>query len=351
MNKREFLKQLGIAGIVMSSGSISLQGCKYPKGKHWVWIRPDKTTTEAELVKQYTKLKDYHINGILFGSDNELHFRVARKLGFETHLWWWTLNTGESPLMQEHPEWYTVNRLGVSCVDHPPYVDYYRWLCPSRDDVQAYLMSKVEAFCKKDYIDGIHLDYVRYCDVILPKALWPKYNLVQNSELPEFDYCYCEVCRARFREKFDLLDDKDKSETQAWKQYRYDTVTNVVNQLSELVHQNKKIISAAVFPTPEIALKLVRQDWLKWKLDMVFPMIYQGFYLEDIEWIGEATRKGVEALGGEIPLYAGLYLPDLPKPENLRVAAEDALASGAAGISLFGEVSEDHWEAFTSRES
>ena len=61
------------------------------------------------------------------------------------------------------------------------------------------------------------------------------------------------------------------------------------------------------------------------------------------------TGDLVEALDGKMPLYAGLYLPDLQKPESLRVAIEDSLASGAAGVSLFGDVSEEHWEAFGTK--
>ena len=40
-------------------------------------------------------------------------------------------------------------------------------------------------------VDGVHLDYVRHCDVILPRGLWERYDLVQDIEHPEFDFCYC----------------------------------------------------------------------------------------------------------------------------------------------------------------
>ncbi len=48
-------------------------------------------------------------------------------------------------------------------------------------------------------LGSYHLDYIRYPDVILPVALWPKYNLVQDKEYPEFDFCYCDVCRDEFK--------------------------------------------------------------------------------------------------------------------------------------------------------
>jgi hypothetical protein len=76
-------------------------------------------------------------------------------------------------------------------------------------------------------------------------------------------------------------------------------------------------------------------------------MVYQGFYEEDVEWVGTATREGVAALQGRIPLYSGLYLPDLG-PAELARATELALANGAQGVSLFeGHMpTPEHWDAF-----
>ena len=75
-------------------------------------------------------------------------------------------------------------------------------------------------------------------------------------------------------------------------------------------------------------------------------MLYQGFYNEDLAWIERSTREGVVALGGRLPLYAGLYVPDLP-PADLASAASRALAGGAAGITVFegNTLTPEHWAA------
>ena len=85
---------------------------------------------------------------------------------------------------------------------------------------------------------------------------------------------------------------------------------------------------------------------MNWDVDAVLPMLYQSFYLEPVEWIEEGTREGVEALAGRVPLYAGLYVPEL-NPDELVRAAQAARAGGAAGISLFESrtPSADHWRA------
>jgi uncharacterized lipoprotein YddW (UPF0748 family) len=209
-------------------------------------------------------------------------------------------------------------------------------MCPSRDEVREYLRGVVGQLAAVDGITSIHLDYIRYPDVILPVALWPKYDLVQDKEYPQFDYCYCEVCRERFR-KIANTDPKsivDPPSHRAWVQYRYDTITRVVAELAEIAHRGGKLLTAAVFPTPTIARSLVRQEWTRWTLDAVLPMIYNGFYKEAVPWVERATKEGVTALGGRIPLYAGLYVPDL-SPADLATAIDLAYSAGATGISVF----------------
>jgi len=190
----------------------------------------------------------------------------------------------------------------------------------------------------------VHLDYVRHADVILPVGLWSRYGLVQDREYPEFDFCYCEVCRSRFRDEtgLDPMQLEDAPENVAWREFRWRTVTELVTGLAEVVRGEGKSISAAVFPTPRLARRLVRQAWDLWPLDAVFPMLYHSFYEERISWIGTATREGVAALSGT-SLYSGLYLPSL-SPEELGEATRVALRAGASGVSLFesGGLSDEH---------
>lgn len=188
-----------------------------------------------------------------------------------------------------------------------------------------------------------------YSDVILPIGLWDKYDLVMDREYPEFDFCYCDVCIQKFKEQtgLDLSGLEDPSQNKEWRQYRHDSITQLVNRLAEVAHQKGKLLTAAVFPTPTIAKKLVRQDWVNWRLDMVYPMVYHSFYEKDVAWIKEAVHEGIEALNGKAPLFSGLYIPSL-EPDELAEAIDKSFAGGAAGICLFGYegMNEDHWEKF-----
>lgn len=365
MNKRHFLKSVGLGGMALlnaklpalagipatntagtpesdaASNTAPARDTATPKAQHRVWINPDAKDTDAELQTRYAAFKKAGIADIYFEADSEKHFRAAKAQGMRAHRWIWTMNRGEKELLAAHPEWYAQNRKGESCATHPPYVDYYRWLCPSKPEVVDYLKAQVEAQLSKDYVDGIHLDYVRYCDVILPVHLWAHYGIDQSKELPEYDFCYCDTCRSGYKalKGKDPLELEHPDQRPSWRKYRYDRITNVVSNLAAVAHAHKKPISAAVFPTPEIAKRIVRQDWVNWPLDAISPMIYHGFYDEDVTWIGDAVQEGVKALHGKFPLYAGLYLPDFHDNMNdLHKGISLALQNGAAGVSLFGGV-------------
>jgi uncharacterized lipoprotein YddW (UPF0748 family) len=287
--------------------------------------------------------------------------RTARAEGLEFHRWIWTLNrSGDAWVKEHHPEWFTVSRNGESSLTNPPYVGYYQWLCPTRPEVRDYLASTVDELAQDDRLDGVHLDYVRHCDVVLPRGLWAKYGLIQDREHPEFDFCYCEVCRSRFREESgtDPLELPDPTADEAWRRFRWESVTGLVEALSRVARARGKPITAAVFPTPAIARRLVRQSWDRWPVDEVYPMLYHAFYEEGLGWIGRCVAEGLEGLsartGSNAPghLHAGLYLPDLPSAE-LAQAVRLAREAGAAGVSLFemGGITDEHLEALAGAET
>jgi hypothetical protein len=333
VKRRDFLVTLG-AGLAVHFGH-SMQPVAAP-AKHWAWLRGNIKDLDAWR-RLLASLKKTGFDAILISGNAGFYRKyvpIAKQEGLELHAWMFTMMRGEN--VKAHPEWYAVNRRGESTAAKPPYVDYYKFMCPSREEVRAYLREVVAEIASVEGLASVHLDYIRYPDVILPVALWPKYKLVQDREHPEFDYCYCDVCRETFRRQagVDPKDLADPPTHQAWLQYRYDAITRVVGELFDASHRQGKPLTAAVFPTPSIARALVRQDWTKWKVDALLPMVYNGFYKEDVGWIERATREGVVALAGRIPLYSGLYVPDLP-PADLAGAASRALAGGASGISIF----------------
>jgi uncharacterized lipoprotein YddW (UPF0748 family) len=346
MDRKTFIS-LGVAGSLGLTGITKLPAFPLSNTKNWAWVTR-YNRSEEEWREQFGRMSEAGVDGILISRNFDELIPMATDQGLEVHAWLIALQRGDDEFAAEnHPEWFMVNRQGDSSLEQPPYVEYYKWLCPSREEVHAYLLDEVEELLQHEELGGIHLDYIRYPDVILPIALQSDYDLVQDHEMPQYDFCYCEVCREHFRERsgldpFELL---HPDESEAWRQYRYDQVTLLVNRISERVYESNRQLSAAVFATPEIARSLVRQNWPDWNLDAVFPMQYHSFYHEPVEWIGEAVKQGRAELPGTTPMYSGLYLPGLD-PVELSRGAKHALDSGASGVSLFHDyrMTDEHWE-------
>jgi uncharacterized lipoprotein YddW (UPF0748 family) len=262
--------------------------------------------------------------------------QLTKNKNIRIHGWIWVLNRPNDTSAQKHPDWYSVNREGKNSLEYRPYVNYYQWLSPFSIGAREYIKNNIRAVAEVDGLASVHLDYVRYCDVILGEALQPKYNLVQDHEMPEYDFGYHPEARKEFEKIFGVdpikMDHPELSNE--WRQFRLNAVTSLVNELSEIAHKNNKEISAAVFPFPELARMNVRQDWSSWKLDIVLPMLYQNFYDEKLNWIGFSIEQGLREIAGRFPLYAGLYIPSL-SPGDLKYVILISKDSGAAGVSFF----------------
>jgi hypothetical protein len=198
--------------------------------------------------------------------------------------------------------------------------------------VHAFLQKRLKELAAWD-VDGLHIDYIRHPDVILASTLQPKYGIVQDREYPPYDYCYCEVCRAGFAETHgvDPLEMEDPTASEEWFQYRCDLITTLVNEhLIPVGRAAGKQMTAAVFPN----WQNVRQQWGRWQLDHVLPMLYHPFYDEPIDWIGDRVREEIAFLEHGEPLSAGVMLGGM-SDDDVRRMIEVSLEAGAAGVSFF----------------
>ena len=310
--------------------------------KFWAWMGASAEKPDSLYLADFSKFKQAGIDAVLINTntDTTLLARVtplALQEGLEVHAWIMAMNRPGDSVALKHPEWYAVSREGNSCFDTRPYVDYYQWLCPTREESRAHVLGLVENLAGVKGVTSVHLDYIRYSDIFLPVGLLPKYDLVQEEELPEFDFCYCDTCKEVFRETHHK--DPGTMENPAidmeWKQFRLNRIKSLVDEAYDRVHARGKELTAAVFPYPEMADHMVRQRWDKWKIDAVLPMIYHNFYNEEIDWIGYATQQGVNDLKlNNTQLHTGLFIPELT-PDELRQAINEARKNGALGVALF----------------
>jgi uncharacterized lipoprotein YddW (UPF0748 family) len=303
------------------------------------WEDGDPGRTDAQWDSVFNKFYDSGITDFfLNASPQELTrmVKLTKGKGIRIHGWLWTLNRPGDTVAQKHPDWYSVNRNGQNSLEYNPYVNYYQWLSPFSKGARDYVKRNVEAIAEVKGLASVHLDYIRYCDIFLPAGLQPKYNLVQDHQMPEYDFGYYPVARKEFEKIFsvDPMKMSNPELSNEWLQFRLNAVTTLVNECAVIAHKHNVKISAAVFPFPELSRNMVRQDWSSWNLDIALPMLYQNFYNENLNWIGFCIVQGLREVGGKFPVYAGLYVPALI-PEQLKEAILKVKESGASGVSFF----------------
>ncbi len=316
-----------------------------PEARFWAWSHAHTNYSEAKWDSLFAKMHDHGFKGLLIGADSAALVRlipIAHKHHIEVHAWMWAMNRGDAK-----PEWLSVNALGQSLADERAYVDYYKFMCPALPEVRQFIKSKVEQLASIKGLAGVHLDYIRYVDVYLPVALQPKYNLQQDSIMPQFDYGYHPYLRNKYQEQFgvDPFDLADMAHDSSWFQFRLDQVNEAVNLLPELSDKHGVQLTAAVFPEPEMSAHMVRQQWNNWNIDAFYPMVYYNFYNENPQWVGTIVAKA-KSMVPDKNIICGLYLPGIADKESFRESIVQAFTNGASGVSFFelSSLKEEHWQ-------
>jgi uncharacterized lipoprotein YddW (UPF0748 family) len=359
MTKREFLK---IAAATVATGWPFAAQTR--RTKNWCWMRPRLTVRPDEMRREFAAMKSAGVDAILpevyngrealFQSRRfpvkaawlESAIPAARAEGLEVHAWMWCMPCLLPEIIRAHADWYNVNAKGESAVDKPAYVDYYKFLDPARPEVREFVRATVQELAAIPDLAGIHLDYIRHPDAILPSGLWSKYGIVQDRVYPQYDYGYTEYSRRIFKARhgIDPIEIPDPESHREWMQYRLDTVVDLVNEfLVPTAHAGGKMITAAVFPGPGRARAMVRQDWGRFRLDAFLPMLYHTFYEAGPEFVRDYTREAVATV--KAPVYSGLFVSPLDAPALTRTV-EMAFAGGASGVSIFdaGAMNADRWQ-------
>ncbi len=302
------------------------------------WVNAGGKFKKKTWEKRISFYDSLGISEILVGGSPEVLEKIipiANQKNIKVHGWMWTMNRPGDTIAKKHPEWYAVNRNGQNSLEYRAYVNYYQWISPFHPEARKHIINNAKKIMQVKGLASVHLDYVRYPDVILGADLQPKYNLVQETEMPEYDYDYHPLARAGFKKIFDKdpMDFKHPELSTEWRQYRLNAITSLVNEIVDIAHSKNQKVTAAVFPFPEMSRQMVRQAWNDWNLDTAYPMLYQNFYRENINWIGFATKQGVSDVN--FPIVSGLYAPALRNPKDLEKAINIAKENGAKGISIF----------------
>ena len=193
----------------------------------WTWL---EDLPGVDMEASFKAMHEAGIDGVMLHAVTEEDYlrdiAIAKKYGITVYAWIWTLNPPRQDrprMLQEHPEWFDVNRNGQSLADHKAYVNSYKFMCPVLPEVRENMVNRVKRLCEIDGIDGVCLDYCRLVDVVLPVSLSYNYNITQDGEVfPQWDFGYHPAMIDEFKKEFgyDPRDVEDPSRDPKWQKFR-----------------------------------------------------------------------------------------------------------------------------------
>ena len=144
---------------------------------------------------------------------------------------------------------------------------------------------------------------------------------------------YCDKCKKAYAAQ---------PETD-WKDFRLQSTANLFNTLAAEIRRHGLLAACAVFPTPELASRMVHQDWSRFQADLVLPMVYHSFYNESADWAAEMTATGIQQSQNRLPVAPGVHIPDI-EAASLPAQLESLCTAGASGIGIFSsdELTPEH---------
>jgi uncharacterized lipoprotein YddW (UPF0748 family) len=273
---------------------------------------------------------------------------AAHAAGLRVHAWINVLSLADNReaavLAVLGPAALHVDRKGRSVLDYPegempaPEAPHLRmgtpavWLDPAAPGLAEWYGGLVaELFARYPALDGLHLDYLRYPDV-LPFSPGSRFGV-------GMDFGYGEASRARFREAtgFEAPADGQLDHANEWDDWRRGQVTALLARMREAVRgaAPEAALSAAVFPHPERAYLSVHQDWLGWLeaglLEFAVPMLYTRDE-RLLRYQAAAFAGGIEARKVWAGLGAWLFREE---PATAVAQLETVRRLGVAGHALF----------------
>lgn len=276
----------------------------------------------------------------------ELLLALAHESGIQVHAWlnvyftWSEEELPESPkhVINRHPEWISADANGTRLNELSTSELRGSWiegvyLSPGIPEVRGYLSDVASEIVIRYPVDGVHLDYVRYPG--------------RRTGLDEHS-------RAQFRKEhlFDPLEFFSTSQGSdlfcgplaiadmgaLWENWRTAQVTELVSLLSRELRSlaPNLVLSAAVRPDPDRAVRDYGQDWVRWLeegyVDLVAPMVYTESTRKFFKSLGKMKRSVPDSL--ERCILAGISLYN-QKPRLAAEKIEVARAADIGGFVLF----------------
>jgi uncharacterized lipoprotein YddW (UPF0748 family) len=246
-------------------------------------------------------------------------------------------------VVNNHPEWLVVDEVGRNLTQYDTNERAAEsseglYLDPANPLVRQYFREVCKEVTEAYDVDGIHLDFIRY-----PGARWgfnkePVEAFMQRWGVdPRLLSVWVQN---PIPERFIT---KELPLHMRWQYYYYslwvEQKSRYVTELVRDVHQTVKsvnpqaILSAAVFPDPQVAYYAKGQDWPTWMdqgyLELIVPMAYHGDQHRVMAQMAEAKRR---AQGRVVFAGLGAWIKN---PDQIRQEVRGLKEIGVDGFSYF----------------
>jgi uncharacterized lipoprotein YddW (UPF0748 family) len=274
---------------------------------------------------------------------------AAHAAGLRVHAWVNVLSLSanrNAPILAAlGPGAAIVDQQGRSVLDYPnldvppPDRRYYRmgtpavWLDPAAPGVAERLAATfAELVARYPGLDGLHLDYIRYPDV-LPFVPGSRFGV-------GLDLGHGEATRARFRTETGREPPSPPERlghANLWDAWRRDKVTELVSKIAVTARAARPglAMSAAVWSYADRAYLALAQDWRRWLedglIDFAVPMAYT---VDERLFRYQAAELAPLGGGGRVWIGVGVWL-FASEPAGAVAQLRTARAAGSAGDALF----------------
>ena len=226
----------------------------------------------------------------------------SHNAGIEVHAWlnaYYVWSSPEAPsdpqhVVNLHPDWIVPSSSDMKFLD------------PAKKEVKAYLLEMYKEVVSKYYVDGLHLDYIRYSETYdgLDADTRQKFSSIYWID-PFFIVHYPQSVKDYYGPRgYEKL-------RREWIDYKCKQVNELVRDISLSVREVNPVIkvSAAVFQSLEDAKDRKCQNWPFWIkkgwVDFAVPMIYT----KDTDIVRRRIKESASAApGGRILVGLGPYL-------------------------------------------
>jgi uncharacterized lipoprotein YddW (UPF0748 family) len=232
-----------------------------------------------------------------------------------------------NPLLSAHPEWAVVNRVG----------ERLGWASPAVPQVVDHELGVLREIATRYDVPGIQLDRVRFPAGAEETGTETRTVKGRRVALPApVDYGPATVRRFLAKAGRAAAGTPADSDPE-WIRFRQDLVTDFVRAAQREVRRARPgaVLSAAVFPHPANAARQQFQDWELWAREGIVDALCTMAYEPQPEVWEAVVRQEAAAVGGRVPLCAGIGVTSFARPEQLEGHVAAARRQPVAGYVLF----------------